>query len=58
MEEREGLTRRKESQIKCTAGLNMHGEWIKVIDKSNMHAGCALWKSIETWEHVVMCGKI
>ena len=46
------------SQIKCAVGLNVHGERIKFIDKSNMHACCPLCKSKESWEHVVLCEKM
>ena len=58
LETREGFTRITESQIKCAAGLNMHGERIKVIDKSNAHAFCPLCNAIKTWEHVLLCKRL
>ena len=45
----EGLTRSTASQIICTAGINMHGERIKVIDKCNTHACCPACESKESW---------
>ena len=36
----------------------MHGERIKLIDKSNNHACCPLCDSKETWEHVLFCEKL
>ena len=39
-------------------GLDMCGERIKFIDKSNTHAYCLACESKESWEHVVLCEKM
>ena len=58
IEAREGFVNSRVSQIKCVAGLNVHGERSKDIDKSNTHACCPLCKSKEYWEHVILCGTL
>ena len=58
IEAREGFVRSTESQIKWSAGLNMHDEKIKLIYKSNNHACCPSYESKETWENVLLCEKL
>ena len=56
-EAREWFSNSTASKIKCMAGINMHGERIKLIDKKNRHADRPLCNEIETWENVVLCEK-
>ena len=58
VESREGFMNCTKSQIKCTAGIKICGERIKVIDKGNRHAFFPECKAIETWEHVVFFDKM
>ena len=58
VEAREGFSSSTTSQMKCAAGLSVHGERAKNIDKSNTHARCPLCKSEESWDHVLLCGKL
>ena len=58
IESSEGFTRITESKIKCSAGLNVHGERIKLIVKSDNHACYPSCESKETWEHVLLCEKL
>ena len=55
---REGFTNCTESKMKCAAGINMHGERIKLIDKGNEHAVFPACDALETWEYVVLCDKM
>ena len=43
--------------MKCVARNNMCSERIKLIDKKNKHAVCALCNEIETWEHATLYEK-
>ena len=58
VESREGFTNCTESQIKCAARINMHGERIKLIDKSNEHAFFPACDTLDAWEHSVFCVKM
>ena len=58
VESRERFTNFTESQIKCAAGINVHGERIKLIDKGNEHAVFPTCNALEAWEHVMLSDKM
>ena len=58
MEARIGFVNSTVIKIKYAAGLNMHVERIKMIDKSNAHAKFPLCEAAESWEHVLLCLKV
>ena len=57
IEARTGFVNSTVNKIKCAAGLNMYGERVKLIDKTNAHVCCLLCKADESWEHVLLCDK-
>ena len=56
--ERERFMNSTVSQIKCAAGLNVHRERAKNVDKSNECVCCQLCKVEESWKHVLLCGTL
>ena len=45
------------SLIKHIAGMSLHGERTKKIDKSNKTGECPVCGEKEDWEHVLLCEK-
>ena len=45
------------SKVKITAGMNMHGERIKIIRNNNKYEDLSVLKAEDTWEHKIMCNK-
>ena len=45
------------SMIKCATGINIYGDRIKKIDKSNTKAFFPLCGADEDWEPVMLCEK-
>ena len=45
------------SLIKCIAGVNLYGERINSIDKSNKTAEFPVCGEKEDWEHLLLCEK-
>ena len=56
-EAREGFSNCTQIKIKCAAGINVHGENIKLANKGNAHAVCPTCDELETWKHVTLCDK-